>query len=74
VQEVEKISGEGGLLLLLRMKGCFLRLQISDHPGKPFNRNLIANGQEYLPVMLDLFIEFVAPVAHGGTLIGCPDV
>jgi len=57
---------EAGLpLLLLRMKCCFLRLQISDQPGKPFNRNLIANGQEYLPVMLDLFIEFVALVAHG---------
>jgi hypothetical protein len=52
-------------LLLLRMKCCFLRLQISDHPGKPCNRNLIANGQEYSPVMLDLFIEFVAVVAHG---------
>jgi hypothetical protein len=47
------------------MKCCFLRLQISDHPGKPFNRNLIANGQEYSPVMLYLFIEFVALVAHG---------
>ena len=46
------------------MKCCLLRLQISDHPGKPFNRNLIANGQEYSPVILDLFIEFVALVAH----------
>jgi hypothetical protein len=25
------------------MKRCFLRLQISDQPGKPFNRDLIAN-------------------------------
>ncbi len=61
------------------MKCCFLRLQISDQPGKPFNRNLIANGQKYAPVLIDLFIEFVALVAHGNpleprteaTLIGC---
>jgi hypothetical protein len=55
----------GALLLLLRMQRCFLRLQISDQPGKPFDRDLIANGQEYSPVMLDLFIEVVALVAHG---------
>src|SRR5260370_33592318 len=61
------------------MKCRLLRLQISDHRLKPFNRDLIANGQEYAPVMLDLFIEFVALVAHGNpleprteaTLIGC---
>ncbi len=66
-------------MLLLRMKCRLLRLQISDHRLKPFNRDLIANGQEYAPVMLDLFIEFVALVAHGNpleprteaTLIGC---
>jgi hypothetical protein len=66
-------------VLLLRMKCRLLRLQISDHRLKPFNRDLIANGQEYAPVMLDLFIEFVALVAHGNpleprteaTLIGC---
>jgi hypothetical protein len=34
---------QGGLLLLLRMKCCFLRLQISDHRLNPFNRDLIAN-------------------------------
>ncbi len=50
------------------MKCCFLRLQISDQPGKPFDRNLIANGQEYLLVMLSLFVEFVALVAHGSPL------
>ena len=36
--------------------------------GKPFNRNLIANGQKYAPVLIDLFIEFVALVAHGNPL------
>jgi hypothetical protein len=50
------------------MKCRFLRLQISDHRLKPFNRDLIANGDEYSPVMLDLFIEFDALVAHGNPL------
>ena len=56
---------EGGLLLLLRMKCCFLRLQISDHRLNPINRNLIANGQDYSLVTLDLFVEFNALVAYG---------
>jgi hypothetical protein len=52
------------------MKCCFLRLQISDHRLNPINRDLIArdliaNGQEYSPVMFNLFIEFVALFAHG---------
>jgi len=45
----------------------------------PIDRDLIANGQKYSPVMLDLFVEFVALVAHGkpartanrATLIRC---
>jgi hypothetical protein len=47
------------------MKSGFLRLQISDKHLDPFNRSLIANRQEHLPVMLDLFVEFAALVAHG---------
>jgi hypothetical protein len=61
------------------MKCRFLRLQISDQQLDPLNRRLIANRQEHLPVMLDLFVEFAALVAHGepveppieATVIGC---
>ena len=64
------------------MKRCFLHMQNSDHRLNPINRDLITNGQEYSPVMLDLFIEFVALVAHGNPLetrteamlIGLPDI
>ena len=63
------------------MKRCFLHMQNSDLRLNPINRDLITNGQEYSPVMLDLFIEFVALVAHGNPLetrteamlIGLPD-
>ena len=47
------------------MKCRFLRLQISDQHLDPFNRSLIANRQEHLPIMLDLFGELAALVAHG---------
>jgi hypothetical protein len=47
------------------MKSRFSHLQISDHRLNPIDRDLIANGQKYSPVMLDLFVEFVALVAHG---------
>ena len=57
----------GGLLLLLWMKCRFLRLQIRDQGLNPFNRDLIANRQQHSPVMLDLFVEFGALLAHGGT-------
>jgi hypothetical protein len=50
---------------LLRMKCRFLRLQICDQGLKPFNRDLIANRQEHSPVMLNLFVDFGALVAHG---------
>ncbi len=61
------------------MKCRFLGLQICDQGLNPFKRDLIANRQEHSPVMLDLFVEFGAPVAHGepvqprtkATLIGC---
>src|SRR6266481_2429136 len=55
----------GGLLLLLWMKCRFLRLQIRDQGLNPFNRDLIANRQQHSPVMLDLFVEFGALLAHG---------
>jgi hypothetical protein len=55
------------LLLLLGMKCRFLRLQIRDQGLNPFNRDLIANRQEHLPVMRDLFVELDARVAHGET-------
>jgi hypothetical protein len=42
-----------------------LRQQISDHRLNPINRNLIANGQDYSLVTLDLFVEFNALVAYG---------
>src|SRR5438874_12271462 len=60
-----KINRRGGLLLLLGMKCRFLGLQICDQGLNPFNRDLIANRQEHSPVMLDLFVEFGAGVAHG---------
>ncbi len=49
------------------MKCRFLRLQIRDQGLNPFNRDLIANRQQHSPVMLDLFVEFGALLAHGGT-------
>ena len=77
--QIPKINRRGGLLLLLGMKCRFLGLQICDQGLNPFNRDLIANRQEHSPVMLDLFVEFGAGVAHGepvqprtkATLIGC---
>src|SRR5437762_12896270 len=66
------------LLRLLGMKCRFLRLQISDHLLKPFNRDLIGNRQEHFLIMLDLFVEFGALVAHGTipkrSIIGPPDL
>jgi hypothetical protein len=47
------------------MKGRFLRLQICDQDLNPFNRDLIANAQQHLPVMIDLFVELGALTAHG---------
>ena len=49
------------------MKCRFLRLQIRDQGLNPFNRDLIANRHEHLPVMRDLFVELGARVAHGET-------
>jgi hypothetical protein len=49
------------------MKCRFLRVHISDHRLNPIDRDLIANGQKYSPVMLDLFVEFGALVTHEGT-------
>ena len=63
--QIPKINRRGGLLLLLGMKCRFLGLQICDQGLNPFNRDLIANRQEHSPVMLDLFVEFGAGVAHG---------
>jgi hypothetical protein len=63
---IPKINRRGGLLVLLRMKCRFLRVQICDQGLNPFNRDLIANRQEHSPVMLDLFVELDASVAHGG--------
>ena len=59
---------EADLLLLLRMKCRLSRLQFSDQRLNPFNRDLIANRQAYSPVMLNLFVQFVALVAHGNLL------
>ena len=50
------------------MKCRLSRLQFSDQRLNPFNRDLIANRQAYSPVMLDLFVEFFALVAHGNLL------
>jgi hypothetical protein len=50
------------------MKCCFLRLQISDQHLNPFDRELIANSQDYFPIMLNLFVQFFALVAHGNLL------
>ena len=61
----EEAANGGGLLLSLRVKGRFLRLQICDQGRNPFNRDLIADRQEHSLVMLDLFVEFGALVAHG---------
>jgi hypothetical protein len=47
------------------MKCRLSRLQFSDQRLNPFNRDLIANRQAYSPVMLNLFVQFVALVAHG---------
>ncbi len=61
----EEAANCGGLLLSLGVKGRFLRLQICDQGPNPFNRDLIADRQQHSLVMLDLFVEFGALVAHG---------
>src|SRR5947199_6330854 len=74
-----KSTGEAAYCFCSGMKCRFLGLQICDQRLNPFNRDLIANRQEHSPVMLDLFVEFGAGVAHGepvqprtkATLIGC---
>ena len=50
---------------MLRMKDRFLRLQIFNQRLNLFDRKLIANCQGHSPIMLDLFVEFDALLAHG---------
>src|ERR1700694_3646551 len=48
------------------MKCVFLHLQISDQRLKPFNSDRVGNCQEHFLIMLYLFVEFGALVAHRG--------
>src|SRR5579863_5621513 len=49
---------------LLRMQRRFLRSQFSNQRLDPFDGELVGHRRPYFLVVLDLFVELVACVAH----------